>query len=86
MLATTKKCHHRLKLLELCFTTVSKIPPGFSALFPTICNTRGRGNIFSGIKSLLQRSHQATKLQELQAKKGELLKLLHDSQKPAAPS
>ena len=61
-----------------------KIPPCLSALFPTICNTRGGGNVFSCKQSLLQRSHQATKLQELQTKKGELLKLLHDSQKPAA--
>ena len=57
-----------------------------STLFLTICNTRGLGNVFSGIESLLQRSHQATKLQELQAKKGELFKLLHDPQKPAAPT
>ena len=33
----------------------------------------------------MQRSHQVTKLQELQSKKGELLKLLLDPQKPAAP-
>ena len=54
--------------------------------FPTICNTRGQGNVFSGRKCLLQSSHKATKLEELQAKKCALLKLLHDPQKPAAPT
>ena len=85
VLATTNKCHDRLKLLELYFATLSNILPDLSTLVPTICNTRGRGNVFSGKQSLLERSHQANKLEEQQAKKGELLKLLHDPQKPAAP-
>ena len=34
----------------------------------------------------MQRSHQATKLEEQQAKKGELLKLSHNPHKPAAPT
>ena len=85
MLVTTNKCHDHVKLLELYFATVSIIPLGLSALFP-ICNTRGRGNDFSGIQSLLQSSHQLNKLEEHQAQKGELLKLLHDPQKTAAPT
>ena len=74
VLATTNKCHDRLKLWELYFVIVSKIPPGLSTIF-TICNTRSRGNIFSGRQSVLQRYHQATKLEEQRFKKCKLLKL-----------
>ena len=54
VLATIYNCHGRLKLLELYFATVSKNPPRLSTVFPTICNTRGQGNVFSGIQSLMQ--------------------------------
>ena len=84
--ATINNCHDHLKLLELYFDTVAKIPSGLSTLFPLNSNICDRAYVFSGINCLLQRSHKATKSEVQQAKKGNLLKLLHDHKKKAAPT
>ena len=60
---TTHDCFDHLKLLELYFTTVPKIPPGLIRFFPTSNNIQGC-NVFSSVKSLLQISHQATDLEK----------------------
>ena len=84
-LVTTHDCFDHLKLLQLYFIAVPKIPPGLIRFFPTRNNIQGC-NVFSSVKSLLQISHQATDLEKKHAKKGDILKLLHDPAKPAAPT
>ena len=85
VLATTHDCFDHLKLLELYFTAVPKIPPGLIRFFPTRNNIQGC-NVFGSVKSLLQISHQATDLEKKHAVNGNILKLLHDPAKPAAPT
>ena len=84
MQATINNCYDHLKLLELYFYTVAKIPSGLSTLFLLNTNIYDCAYVFSGINSLLQRSHNATKSEVQQAKRGNLLKLLHDHKKKAA--
>jgi hypothetical protein len=71
VLATTHDCFDHLKLLELYFTAVPKIPPGLIRFFPTRNNIQGC-NVFSSIKSLLQISHQATDLEKKHAVNGDI--------------